>query len=189
MSLEFSEDELKNEVWKDIPGYEGYYQASDLGRLRSLDKPVRVNLKGDFYIKKGRILKLCKSKAGYFIINLSVDGKHRTWPVHALVMLTFRNIKNSPANQVNHIDGEKLNNKLINLEMTSPLENTTHAIKLGLMDNKGSNHGNSKLKETDVLKIREMFFNGFSYKDISIIFSVCRRTVRNVVNKTSWKHV
>ena len=89
------------EVWKDIEGYEGYYQVSNLGRVKQ--------------IKFNRLLKLCCDNYGYLIVVLSKNGIHRTRTVHRLVAETFiPNESNYP--QVNHKDENKTNNNVTNLE-------------------------------------------------------------------------
>ena len=117
------------EVWKDIPGYEGLYQASTLGQIRSLDRPV---WHGTFmYTRKGTIRKPSITK-DYNSLNLSKDGHKTFFMVHRLVAMTFLpNPNNLP--EVNHKDGDKLNNRLNNLEWCTVADNVNHAINTGLI--------------------------------------------------------
>mgnify|MGYP004457772299 CR=1 FL=1 len=119
------------EIWKDIKGYEGEYQVSSLGRVRSLDRykyqKGRYGMMKRFY--KGKILKADKDKDGYFIIKL----RHKFfYKIHRLVAQTFlENLENK--HTVNHKDGNKQNNAIDNLEWATEKENTQHAYKTGLI--------------------------------------------------------
>lgn len=114
------------EIWKDVKGYEGLYQISSLGRIKSLKKI-------DDYGKiiKENIRKLQIDKDGYFMISLWNKGKCKTLRVNRLVAETFiPNPNYKPV--VNHIDGDKQNNIVSNLEWCTGSENDLHAYKLGL---------------------------------------------------------
>ena len=106
------------EVWKDILGYEGAYQVSDLGRVRSLD---RVSCNGKHY--KGRVLKPVPDGAGYLQVFLRKDVKTRRFYIHRIVAETF--IENPDAKpQVNHLnESQKWNNRVDNLSWATPKEN------------------------------------------------------------------
>lgn len=118
------------EIWKDIPGYEGYYQASTFGRIRSLDRD-RVDTLGRKFRVKGTIRKPATSKDGYLELDLNCDGHVKYFRVRRLVAITFiPNPENKP--EVNHKDGNKKNNSALNLEWVTSLENIHHAIETGL---------------------------------------------------------
>ena len=125
------------EIWKDIENYEGLYQVSNWGNVRSLD--TLINCKGakniDKHIRKGRILKKYIGTTGYYTVNLSKNSKIKLARVHRLVAKTF--IKN-PKNHycVNHKDGNKLNNKVENLEWCDFAFNNKEAYRLNLKQNK-----------------------------------------------------
>lgn len=123
--------QLSFEEWKDVVGYEGYYQVSNYGRVKSIQRSV-WNGKG-YFINNGKILKQAKNKKGYPIVYLSKNAKQKTITVHRLVALAF--IPNSfKKPQVNHIDGNKENNYVENLEWCTNQENQEHAVKHGLND-------------------------------------------------------
>lgn len=111
------------EEWIDIESYEGLYQVSNCGRVRSLPRTTT----------KGKILKLSCSGSGYPIVVLSKDGQTSTKNVHRIVVETF--IGSVPQGMcVNHKDGNKENNSIDNLEITTYSENVHHAILNGLSD-------------------------------------------------------
>lgn len=115
------------EVWRDIAGYEGFYQVSNLGRVRSMDR-VGGKCKRKM---AGRILKPTKLHAGYLAVNLCSDNTKKFVCVHRLVAGAFiDNPHGFP--YVNHIDGNKENNDTRNLEWVTPIGNTRHAIDAGL---------------------------------------------------------
>lgn len=106
---------MNKEIWKDIPGYEGLYQASNLGRIKSLIKRVG---------NKEKILSLTKSGNGYLNLSLSKDKKKTVFTVHVLMAITYLNHKpNGYRLVVDHIDNNKLNNNITNLQLISHREN------------------------------------------------------------------
>jgi hypothetical protein len=118
------------EVWKDIEGYEGLYQASTHGRIRSVNRIIYTT---DNKIREqpGKILSPGKNNRGYYNVVLYKNKKAKTIFIHRLIATTF--IENT-YNKVwiNHIDGVKANNKISNLEFSTISENIKHAFKNGL---------------------------------------------------------
>lgn len=122
------------EVWRPIPGYEGYYEASSFGTVRSLDRVTKKRHYSGIYhmIKiKGRNLKPNPAKDGYLHIALSVNGEVTRAQLHRVIALTFID-GGSGILVVNHKDGDKTNNAISNLEWCTPQQNQQHAIKTGL---------------------------------------------------------
>lgn len=120
------------EIWKDIPGYEGY-QVSDFGRVRTHNKTTFTEKHG-VRIWKNRILKYKSQniRTGYRV-DLWKNGKPHTMLVARLVAFTFYNQDiNNHKLTVNHMDGNRLNNKLSNLELITLKENIQHAFRTGL---------------------------------------------------------
>ena len=120
------------EEWKDIEGYEGFYQVSNLGRIKSIE---RETYSGHNYsvrrIEKEMISTGYKTKNGYVYQTLLKNGQRKTFKLHRLVAQVFiPNPYNKP--QVNHIDGDKTNNRSDNLEWVTRKENLNHAYKTGL---------------------------------------------------------
>lgn len=118
----------QNEIWKDVKGYEGLYQVSNFGRIRSFLKTGHFK---DKFLDTPEIRTPGIAHTGYMCIVLVKDGKRHTYDLHRLIAETF--IPN-PENKrtVNHIDGNKLNNKVDNLEWTTDSENQLHAHRNGL---------------------------------------------------------
>lgn len=112
------------EIWKDIEGYEGSYQVSNLGRVRTLDRIVTDKL-GRARTFKGCVKRFYKKPNGYYSVNLSKDGEDESRYVHRLVAETFiPNPYNLP--QVNHKDEDKTNNRAENLEWCTSIYNVTY---------------------------------------------------------------
>jgi len=110
------------EVWKDIQGFEGRYQVSNLGNVKSLN----FNNTG-----KVRLLNNKNLVKGYPFVTLSKNGKYKNYTIHRLVSLAFiQNPSNKPA--VNHINGIKTDNRAVNLEWVTQSENMQHALNTGL---------------------------------------------------------
>lgn len=108
-----------NEIWKDIPGYEQFYQVSDLGRVRSKSR-IRNN-----HYYRGKIRKPQSNGHGYLFVVLSINGKHYQRYIHRLVAKTFiPNVHNYP--EVNHKDENPSNNKVTNLEWCTSKQNSNY---------------------------------------------------------------
>ena len=122
------------EIWKAIPEYEGIYEISNTGIVRSLDRCVDVVNNGTATVLHihGRIMKYRPDKYGYFRVSLTTkQGKHMLCGIHRLVAQAFiPNPDNKPT--VNHIDGNKQNNNVENLEWATWQEQSDHAIRIGL---------------------------------------------------------
>mgnify|MGYP001769294390 CR=1 FL=1 len=121
-------------MWKDIKNYEGWYQVSDSGQVRSLDREVKYR-DGRKRVFKGTVLKPRFTK-GYPTVNLGKNKKMETFQVHRIVANHFLE-KPSYAECVNHIDGIKTNNNVSNLEWVTYARNNQHAREMGLNNSKG----------------------------------------------------
>lgn len=118
------------EEWKDIKGYEGFYEVSNTGKIRSLDHYIRQK-NNSKKLHKGKILNTWSDKIGYIVVGLNKYNKYKIKKVHRLVAEAF--IPN-PENKsdVNHKDGNKANNCVNNLEWNTRAENMQHAYNTGL---------------------------------------------------------
>jgi hypothetical protein len=122
-------ENLENEEWRDVPGYEGLYQVSNLGRVKSLPKSGSGG-------HNGKLLRMnCVGKIGksYLAVILSKNKKTKSFKVHKLVAMAFLNHKPDGTHKlcVDHRDNDKLNNKLENLQLITARENTTKDKKEG----------------------------------------------------------
>lgn len=134
------------EIWKSIKGFEGYYEVSSIGRIRSVDRYVHSGIKhNNSRLVKGRMLKQSLKKNGYFSVDLSKDNKVKTMLVHRIVAINF--IEN-PNNKkvVNHKNANKQDNRIENLEWVTDGENKDHAKKNDLY--KGPGRKPIKCKQT-----------------------------------------
>lgn len=115
---------MENEIWKDIPNYEGAYQVSSFGRVKSLSRKLMMRGKHP-YISKEKILKNCIDKRGYYHVRLHIYNKEQNYDVHVLVAIAFLN--HSPCGLrmvINHKNFIKTDNRVENLEIVTARENT-----------------------------------------------------------------
>lgn len=176
------------EKWKPVKGYEGLYEVSSLGRIKSLSKRVDSGKCHRTYPEK--ILKPGKNRDGYLIVILSdTNHIHHTHKLHRLVAGAFiNNPDNLP--QVNHKDGNKANNSVDNLEWVSASDNLKHAYKNGFKSVKGAKNPAAKLTVEQVVFIKAHFIprdNEYGCVALSKKFNVHRKTISRVVNNDSWK--
>lgn len=132
---------METEIWKDIPGYRSLYEVSNTGKVRSI--------RGE----KTAIRKLVKNKGGYLTVILSNDGVKKTWYVHQLVAITFLDHKPCEHNAViDHIDNDKLNNNINNLQIVNSRYNCSKDKKgytskyVGVFWDKSKNNWKSSIK-------------------------------------------
>lgn len=140
------------EVWKDIKGYEGLYQVSNMGRVKSLERTFIDKIGRKQHIKE-RILKPTPNHNGYLQVILCIsNGKKKTFRVHRLVCETFHeNPKNKPC--VNHIDENKENNVASNLEWCTIAENNNHGTRKARMAKSLSKTVAQYTKEGELIKV------------------------------------
>jgi len=165
------------EIWRDVEGYEGFYQASNFGRIRSLTSQNRYKR-----YSRIKILNPALSKDGYLRVVLCVDRKMKSLNVHRLVLSAF-SMSNDNL-QVNHIDGNKSNNSLSNLEWCTQSENMLHAYKLGL--EKPCDNGLKK--NVSLVKDGTSVGNYKSIREMCRVHLLDRRAVQRVIDGTYLSH-
>jgi len=177
---------MKEEIWKDISGYKGFYQVSNEGRIKGLNRIVHGfgSWRNGKRIKE-KILKPILKNPGYYRVML---GRKSEKYIHRLVIEAFiPNAKNKK--EINHKDGNKLNNNLNNLEWATPQENNNHSIK-NKLNCFGERIGNSKLKEKQIFDIRWIKSKcNISNIALSKIYRVSDGNISMIINKKRWKHL
>jgi DNA-binding transcriptional regulator YiaG len=182
------------EEWRDVPGFEGLYQASNTGKIRSYDRLV-TEKGGKVRLHRGCTLYQGRAASGYPSVNLYVGGQRTTTTVHRLVMATF--IGPCPDNhEVNHCDGNKCNNNLENLEYVTHSRNQQHSIRvLGnpappRRNQSGECSASAKLTERDVKEIRMLYQAGnITQERLGHLYHVSQSLVSGIVHNTHWRHV
>lgn len=164
------------EIWKYIIGFGDKYQISNYGQVKSFKRGTGV------------IMKPVKNRYGYLTIKLVYFKQKKRFYIHRLVTSYFLE---NPLNKdfVNHIDGNKANNNLQNLEWCTNSENMRHADKIGLRKMpKGNKNSMAKLTDSQV---REIKFNRFGVyqKDIAKEFNIARQTVSKILSGKQWSHI
>lgn len=167
------------EVWKPIAGYEGLYEVSNLGNVRSYQN-FGFGLR-----KEPKMIKPSINSYGYLGLTLCKNTKHRYKTIHRIVAETF--IKTEGAGlQIDHINGIKTDNRVTNLEWVTPKENTLRSVRLGLKP-RGEKHGNSKLKQKEVETIRALYKTGkHTQRQLGAIFGVSHSVVGKIVRNEAW---
>lgn len=165
-------------IWREVSGYDGRYEVSDGGQVRSQ------------YFGEWRLLRQRLNRYGYPQVNLKSHQKGNSATVHSLVATAF--IGPRPHGLcVNHKDGFKPNNKLSNLEYVTPLENTSHATKLGLML-RGERNAAARLSEEEVRQIRSLYIFGSheaGTRAIARQFGMSQYAIHRIVSGQTWTHI
>ncbi len=180
------------EEWRAVPGWSGFYEVSDAGNVRSLDRrwPV-TNRFGNVENRqhRGKLLKLGVLKNGYQMVSLTRPGGVRRYAyVHNLVAEAFIGPK-PLGEEVCHRDGVRTHNALRNLRYGTRSSNALDRHVHGTMNQaRGVDHYHAKLDEDAVRRIRELA-PGMSRRALGRMFGVRHRTVSDVVERRSWKHV
>ena len=171
------------ETWRDIEGYEGIYQVSDLGNVRSLDRELADGRK-----LKGKPRKSVLDKDGYPRVSLHKNGKQRNFLIHRLVAQAFiPNPDNKP--EVNHTQGVKTDNRVSELEWCTSKENTEHAMKTGLLSLAGEGNVHAKLTEEDVQHIRWLAAEGVKQSVLAREGGMVQSSISAIVTGRRWSHV
>jgi hypothetical protein len=172
------------EEWKAISGYDGIYEISSFGRVKSLSRVVYYGKRSR--ITKSIIMKPSSHRQGYELVSLSINNKRKTFLVSRLVAFEFisnpRELK-----EVNHIDGNKENNRVDNLEWVTAKENVNHSFRIGLhKSRRGEGNSNSKLSLKNVIEIRKMLKNKTKHSAIAKKYQISKSLVGQIGRNIIW---
>jgi hypothetical protein len=175
-------------LWKPVKNYEDIYLVSNKGVVKSIDHLV-IHKNGRNRIQKGRILKTSISKKGYVQVSLSKNNKRFHTGIHRVVAIAFiPNPNNLP--QVNHKDGNKLNNEEDNLEWSTNSDNQLHAIVNNLTNpNYGENHHLAKFNNSEVKVLRELHKKGLSNKHLALCNGISQTAMSNILREKTYKNI
>lgn len=160
-------------IWSDVIGFEKLYIISNEGHILSR--------------YTGKLLKSKVSKRGYYNVKLYKNKKQFTKKIHRLIAEAFiPNPENKP--QINHKNGNKLDNSLENLEWCNNFENAKHAHETGLRDNSGSKNGMSKLTDKIISSIRKDCCSDMTQNQIAKKYGISQANVSMIKNNKRWKN-
>lgn len=172
--------------WRKVKKYEGYFRISENGLVRGEQRSI-MRLSGRLLNLKARLKKSRIDGKGYAVVSLGKNNKMVSYLVHRLVAEAFiPNPNNKP--EVNHKDGNKLNNHVSNLEWVTKKENETHALINGLKPY-GERVHTAKIEEWDVLVIRKRIRNGETQSVVAKDYGLSQPTVSEIVLRKTWKYL
>lgn len=180
------------EIWKDIVGYEGFYQVSNLGRVKSVARIViKINWQGTRSENPipEKIRKLTsEGKYKHLYLPLWKDDKGKNFKIHRLVLQAF--IGPCPKGMEGcHNDGDPENNKLDNLRWDTHKNNHQDRLRHGT-SNRGAKNGSTKLTEEIVIEMRKMYATGnYLMKEVAEAFGVHKNSIRPIIKGETWKYV
>jgi len=182
--------EADEEIWKPIPNLE-FYEASNFGRIRSLDCHREFVGRWGGIVKRwhhGRILRLKKKDngCGGIYLNFYYEGKYPQ--VNRIVCETFNGPPPTPKHEAAHLDGDTLNNRPENLVWATAIENAAHK-KIHGTDPVGSKNGTAVLNESDIPKIFDEFINGKTTKQIGEEYKISQSNASQIIRRKTWSHV
>lgn len=179
------------EIWKNIEDFEGF-QISNLGRIKRLEYKKWCVPNNSFSTMKEKILKTSfNNSKSYERIKISLNNRTKIYSIHRLVAITFiPNPNNYP--QINHIDGDKSNNKVENLEWCTNNENMKHRYEVlkKFSFPKGESCNFSKLNKEKVIEISKLIKDGYKDKDIARMYNLkSTSTIIFIRQGITWKHL
>jgi hypothetical protein len=179
----------ETEEWRKVVGYEAQYEVSDLGRVRSIPGTVTGIAKSGKRFCVHRVPRIRRTQVsnGYAGLSMHRIGKYKRENVHRLVAAAF--IGPCPDGyHVNHKDGDKLNNRAVNLEYVTPAENSKHAMDTGLTC-RGERVGNSKMKALGVIELRALYKAGITRTRLSKAYGITLSHTGLLAAGRHWGHL
>lgn len=177
---------LPEEHWRPIPEWEGLYEVSSRGRVRSLERHVRQR-HGNVQVYPATDRKLSWN-GRYFHVSLTDRQRRKVQLVHQAVAGAFIGPR-KPGMHTNHIDGDPTNNQVDNLEYVTPQANRQHAVDHGfILPLRGEKHGSHKLDAHSVITIRRLYGRVPTGK-LARRYGVSASTVCDIAKRRSWRHL
>jgi len=176
---------VRVETWRIIPGYQGLYEVSDHGRVRSLDRVVQ---RGDVrQPRRGVVLSPGWSHDGYALVVLAdVAHRRRTWRVHQLVLLAFVGPR-PEGHEGLHADGNPGNNIPSNLSWGTSAENRADTIRHGRANGRGEKHAQAKLSAKQVENIRAELARGVRGSVVASTYGMSPSQISDIKNNRAWR--
>lgn len=175
---------MSREIWKPVNGYEGLYEVSNLGRVRSLPKTVRCDEKRSYFMPS-RIMR--QTMRRYPLVGLVRDGKQTSCTVHSLMCIAFYGPR-PKGHCVRHLDGDIKNNRLSNLRWGTYVENNADQVRHGTRI-MGERHPLAIATNAIVKEIRRRWNGGESQSSIARDMPLSRRQVCDIARGKRWSHV
>lgn len=179
------------EKWKDIPGWEGRYQVSDMGRVKVLARTFKAKNRWGEMIRHNpeKLLSLRVAKGAHYpSVGCNWGGRKERFLVHRLVCEVFNGPCPSPHHHCAHSDGNPLNNRADNLRWATPKENAEDTRKHGNM-RLGERCNWSKLTAEQVLEIRRRAAGGDTFEALGREFGVSGVAISKIVKRENWRHI
>lgn len=185
---------MEHEIWKPIVGisdgfYDGLYEVSNLGRFKML--PRLLNCIRGMRVTKEKIT-TGSNAHGYRRIILKKDRIRKQIDIHVLVARAFiKNPNPDKFKMINHLNSDRADNRVENLEWCDAKRNAKHAYEAGrLKITRGSDRSTAILNEDKVVAIRLLYNTGkFSYWKLASLFNIGQTTIQGIINGTKWAHV
>jgi len=177
--------DLDDEKWVDLSGYEGYYKVSNLARIKSVCRIVPKK-NGSTVIKPEQLIRPCKNSDGYLSVSITKDMVSKTYSLHTLLAKEF--VLN-PLNlqEVNHIDGNKLNCLPCNLEWVTRKYNIQHSVINKLRSyTKGVNCGKYKVSNNDVINI---FYSKERTSVLAKKYNITKSSIQRIKSGKTYKNI